>query len=188
MERVREAKRLREEAKKDADRLMQAALAEVFPLSVMQLERQWPIKSLAEDDLVSVIPGQHILSSDYSKTQVGVPYITGPADFGLKYPLISKWTLFPKVFCHPGDILLTVKGAGVGKVNCAPLKANASIGRQIMAIRPNQGKLITAFLYYFLRSRFEAFQEMGQSATVPGIRKDQLKQFPIPVPPLSDGK
>jgi type I restriction enzyme S subunit len=31
MERVREAKRLREEAKKDADRLMQAALAEVFP-------------------------------------------------------------------------------------------------------------------------------------------------------------
>ena len=31
MERVREARHLREEAKKDADRLMQAALAEVFP-------------------------------------------------------------------------------------------------------------------------------------------------------------
>ena len=31
MERVREARRLREKAKKDADRLMQAALAEVFP-------------------------------------------------------------------------------------------------------------------------------------------------------------
>ena len=48
MERVREAKRLREEAKKDADRLMQAALAEAFPKPGEDLPPGWRWVRLGE--------------------------------------------------------------------------------------------------------------------------------------------
>lgn len=184
MERVREAKRLRAEAKKDADLLMQSALAEVFPHPGSPLPHGWRWVWLEE--ICKVIPGQHVLSKEYSHIPNGVPYITGPADFGTKYPTISKWTNSPKAFCQPGDVLLTVKGAGVGKVNCAPPNLKATIGRQIMALRPDPTYVLTEFLYNFLRVHFETFQAMGRSATVPGIRKDQIKRFSIPLPPLSE--
>jgi len=48
MERVREARRLREEAKKDADYLMQAALAEVFPRPGDPLPSGWKWVKLKE--------------------------------------------------------------------------------------------------------------------------------------------
>ena len=48
MERVREAKRLRKEAQKDADRLMQAALAEVFPRPGQELPPGWKWVKLEE--------------------------------------------------------------------------------------------------------------------------------------------
>ena len=48
MERVREAKRLRKEAQKDADRLMQAALAEVFPRPGAPLPPGWRWVKLGE--------------------------------------------------------------------------------------------------------------------------------------------
>ena len=184
MEQVREARRLRDEAQKDAERLMQATLAEVFPRSESPLPPDWRWVRLEE--VCQVIPGQHILSDGYFDTPDGVPYITGPADFGIKYPTISKWTNSPKVFCQPGDVLLTVKGAGVGKVNCAPPDLIASIGRQVMALRPDQTYILTDFLYSSLLAHFETFQNMGRSATVPGIRKDQIKQFLIPLPSLDE--
>jgi len=181
-----EARRLHGAIRQDIEAVMEAALGEVFPPSFEQLAKRWSIRELGKDGLCIIIPGQHILSSDYFETPIGVPYITGPADFGAKYPLISKWTQVPKVFCSPGDVLLTVKGAGVGKVNCAPSEAEVCIGRQIMAIRPDPSRIHTDFLYYFLRSRFEVFQAMGRSATVPGIRKDQVSQLAVPVPDLHE--
>ncbi|MGY4707510.1 restriction endonuclease subunit S [Candidatus Bipolaricaulota sp. J31] len=48
MERVREARRLREEARKDADRLMQATLAEVFPRPGEDLPPGWKWVKLGE--------------------------------------------------------------------------------------------------------------------------------------------
>jgi type I restriction enzyme S subunit len=183
--RIEEARGLRAAADQDAERLIPAALTDMFPYSVDRLSDLWPMGQLGDGDLRTVIPGQHILSSDYSNEEIGVPYLTGPADFGPKFPQISKWTRSPKAFCQPGDVLLTVKGAGVGKVNCAP-HVKASIGRQIMALRPNPARLSMDFLFYFLASRFADFQAMGQSATVPGIRKDHVERFGIPLPSLPE--
>src|SRR6266498_2066965 len=62
---------------------------------------------------IDLISGQHILNVDYNCDGIGVPYITGPADFGNVYPVISKWTTKPKVTAIENDILITVKGAGL---------------------------------------------------------------------------
>jgi type I restriction enzyme S subunit len=168
----------------DAERLMDAVLADLFPFSDDLSVNEWAVYELNEESCCEIVAGQHILSKNYSNEKTGSPYLTGPADFGNKYPIVSKWTESPKVFCVPGDVLLTVKGAGVGKVNCAPQDGRTCIGRQIMALRPNTKKLNGDFLYYFLQSRFELFQTMGRSATVPGINKGQVSQVKVPIPPL----
>lgn len=125
-----------------------------------------------------LIAGQHIQKKDYNISKKGVPYLTGPADFTHKYAVVSKWTTSPKVIAKKGDVLITVKGAGVGKTNILNIK-EASISRQLMAIRPHE--LSSHFVYSYFKSKFHEFQKMGQSSTVPGISKKLILNFPLPV-------
>ena len=63
------------------------------------------------EEIIDLISGQHILSKDYSDKPIGIPYLTGPADFEEVYPTVSKWTSNPKVIAQKKDVLITVKGA-----------------------------------------------------------------------------
>jgi type I restriction enzyme S subunit len=158
------------------ERLLETTLGQIFN----KLNDTYDKYRLGDPEIAIIIPGQHIASTDYTTEPVGMPYLTGPADFGNKYPMISKWTKLPKVFCESGDILFTVKGSGVGKINMAP-DQKASIGRQLMAIRPNNN-IANEFLYYALLGRFFEFQKMRQGAAIPGIRKGHLEAIEIPLP------
>jgi type I restriction enzyme S subunit len=178
--RIEEAKGLRLSAQKETEAIMPATLANVFTV-----RNEWAAPHMVEDGLCRIIPGQHIMSKDYANDQKGIPYITGPADFGSKFPIITKWTSAPKAFAEPGDVLLTVKGAGVGKVNCAP-GIKVSIGRQVMALRPEKSRLGRDYLYFFLSENLNYFQKTAQSATVPGLRKEQVGKMRIPLPPLDE--
>lgn len=128
-----------------------------------------------------VISGQHILETDHNQLGQGIGYLTGPADFGLIQPAISRWTENPKVTCEPGDILITVKGAGVGKVNLAP-DTTVAIGRQLMAIRGIQNYIDTNYLFMFLQTRLAYFREKAVGATVPGLSREDLESLEIPYP------
>ena len=76
-----------------------------------------------------LISGQHIDARDYNTCGRGIGYLTGPSDFGPTNPVISKWTESPKVKAKCGDILITVKGSGVGKVNVLDLEEVAILVR-----------------------------------------------------------
>jgi type I restriction enzyme S subunit len=132
-----------------------------------------------------VVPGQHITASLYNTMGSGVAYLTGPADFGEVRPTVTKWTTTPKSFAQEGDVLLTVKGAGVGKAN---LGIEAAIGRQLMALRPDPQKLHQLYLFLFLRSQEPRIARLGQGATVPGIPKGDIEGFLVPLPPLAEQK
>ena len=177
---VREMRKLHDEITADADNLLNAFLRETFD----ELQQNYLSKNLGDTRLCEVIPGQHILARDYKDSPPGTPYITGPADFGEKYPFISRWTTKPKVLSQSGDLLFTVKGSGVGKVNCVPVDMACAIGRQIMAIRPNPTILITDYLFYNLRGRFHEFQQLRQGAAIPGIRKEHVELIELPIPPI----
>jgi type I restriction enzyme S subunit len=144
------------------------------------MKSNYPITSLGE--VCEVIAGQHISSHLYNREGQGVPYLTGPADFGITKPIISKWTESPKVFASERDILLTVKGNGVGKSN---LGADAAIGRQLMALRPTE-KLDQNYLFHFVRVQEDYFFSRAQGATVPGIVKNDIATTEIPLPPLAE--
>jgi len=177
--RIEEARGLRKEAMEDGEKVMTSTLDRVFN------DEQWSYKKLTEDGIAFVVAGQHIMSEEYNSSGEGVPYLTGPADFGNRIPEIKHWTLTPKVFSLPGDVLLTVKGAGVGKINLAP-DVKVTIGRQLMAIRPNSNYLLSDFVFFFLQHRFKYFQTIATATTVPGFKKTDVETLKIPFPPLEE--
>jgi type I restriction enzyme S subunit len=142
----------------------------------------WPFVPLGECSTVH--PGQHILENAYNRRREGIPYLTGPADFGEISPLICRWTGSPKAWALPGDVLVTVKGAGVGKTNLAP-EFKVAIGRQLMAVRPGR-VLNQRYLFYFFRHVFERFQQAALGATVPGLGRDDIESLEIPLPPIAE--
>ena len=145
------------------------------------MKKGWQTKRLG--DLIELFSGQHIEAKDYNTAQRGVGYLTGPSDFGPVYPVISKWTEFPKVKARRDDILITVKGSGVGKINLLD-EDEVAISRQLMAIRVT--KADRQFVYSFLSSVFDHFQEESTGAAIPGISREQVLSLPIPVPPLAE--
>ncbi len=79
--------------------------------------------------------------------------------------------------------MITVKGAGVGKVNLAP-DTTVAIGRQLMAIRGNGNSIDTNYLFTFLQTRLAHFQEKAVGATVPGLSREDLSSLDIPYLPI----
>jgi len=130
-----------------------------------------------------LISGQHIITKNYNQKCNGLPYLTGPTDFGTKFPITSKWTEFPKAISIKDDVLITVKGAGVGKTNILNLDESA-ISRQLMAIRSQH--IRPDFIFYYLKLKFDYFQQIGQGSTVPGIDRENILNTPIPYPPFSE--
>jgi type I restriction enzyme S subunit len=173
---IGEAQRLRQQLTQQLEVLSVSTLSEVFD----GLLRAVPKNRLVQGSLAEVIAGQHVMAGEYNRDGEGFPYITGPADFGPKVPEIKRWTRAPKTTAMPGDVLLTVKGAGVGKINFAPNK-EVAIGRQLMAIRPNPAKLFREFLFYFLKHRFVHFQSIATATTVPGFKKEDVENLEIPI-------
>ncbi len=145
------------------------------------MKEGWEQKRLG--DLIELISGQHIDSKDYNTDERGLGYLTGPSDFGVVFPIITKWTEHPKINAKKHDILITVKGSGVGKINILD-RDEVAISRQLMAIRVMNSE--RQFVYFFLESVFDHFQEKSTGAAIPGISREQVLALPIAVPPLPE--
>jgi type I restriction enzyme S subunit len=141
-----------------------------------KLPKDW--KWVKLDDIIDLISGQHILERDYNSEGQGIPYLTGPSDFGVIHPVVSKWTTTPKVTALAGDILITVKGSGVGKINILNFKC--AISRQLMAARLKYGP--NRFLYFFLEYQFDRIQNLSSGTAIPGIDRESILNLPYPLP------
>jgi type I restriction enzyme S subunit len=141
----------------------------------------WQRQTLGQ--LCRLISGQHIDSKDYNTESRGVGYLTGPSDFGPLNPVVSKWTEHPKIKAASGDILITVKGSGVGKINLLD-QDEVAISRQLMAVRVKGAD--PRFVHAFLSSTFDHFQSLSTGAAIPGISREQVLGLEIPIPPLPE--
>lgn len=144
------------------------------------LPEGWEMKPLG--DLMTLISGQHINSEDYNENRNGIGYLTGPSDFGSFGPVISKWTQKPKIVSEKGDILITVKGSGVGSI--CPNNCRVAISRQLMAIRPT--KTTALFLLHHLLKQHKRISEAATGSTVPGLSRNDISSITIPLPPLPE--
>ena len=143
----------------------------------IHVDPDWPMVELKE--VCTLISGQHIKKDDYNANGNGIGYLTGPADFGDTYASVSKWTTKPKVLAEKGDILITVKGSGLGKVNFL-MEAKAAISRQLMAIRVHEA--VPEFIYRNLNQMYDHIQKLGGGAAIPGIKRDDVLRLSIPLP------
>jgi len=135
-------------------------------------------------DCIHLISGQHLKPDEYTEDKADglIPYITGPAEFGEVSPIISKYTMKRRAVAEPNDILLTCKGAGLGKLNTAD--SEIAISRQLMAIRP-----IGVNQHYFrllLLSMYDYFQSKGIGIAIPGISREDVIEPIISLPPLEE--
>lgn len=137
--------------------------------------KQTPLGSLCK-----LISGQHIDANDYNVEQRGVGYLTGPSDFGFAHPVVAKWTEHPKRMAKSGDILVTVKGSGVGKINLLDVD-DVAISRQLMAVRVKAADV--SYIYAFLSTKFAYFQSLSNGAAIPGISRGDVLNLMCPMPP-----
>lgn len=166
-----------------------------------KIKREKPLAPISEDeihyalpkswswvrlgDIIELISGQHIMNELYNNKNLGMPYLTGPADFGNINPIISKWTEKPKVVVINKDILITVKGAGLGKLNIVN-REKVCISRQLMAIRNRW--INNYYIFLFLNEKFQHFQDSGVGIAIPGLDRNDILDLVFPFPPLSEQK
>jgi hypothetical protein len=132
-------------------------------------------------DYIELISGQHIESENYKSAPPGTPYITGPADFPDGVIRISRYTKVPKVCCQAGDILVTCKGSGTGKL--VEADAKYCISRQLMAVRPTGVSRI--ILHKILQGLAEQLNEEAQGL-IPGISRSMILDKRVRLPRDSD--
>jgi type I restriction enzyme S subunit len=150
-----------------------------------EIEIQLPCGWIAEKlgNIIELTSGQHLQPPEYSNDpSSGIPYITGPSDFTESGLLISRYALVKKAVAKVGQLLLTVKGSGVGKTKVCPLP-EVAISRQLMALNPLGWNL--GFLELILSSMTIRLQETARSL-IPGISREDILEAVIALPPVAE--
>jgi type I restriction enzyme S subunit len=143
----------------------------------MNVPKGW--KKGTFEDGVLLVSGQHIETKFVNEVGIGMPYLTGPADFLNGKIISTKFTDTPKVKCKEGDFLITVKGSGTGKIIAADKVY--CISRQLMAVRAQ--KFDKLFTYYALINSTKRYEEAA-NGLIPGISRADVLDTPLIIPPL----
>jgi len=132
-------------------------------------------------DGIELISGQHVEAKFVNTVGNGKPYLTGPADFPSGRIVVTKYTENAKKECCKGDLLITVKGSGTGKV----IEADAAyaISRQLMAIRSTL--FDPKFCFYNLVASIRRY-EGAAAGLIPGISREDVLNTPIMIPPHNE--
>ena len=134
-------------------------------------------------DVIILLSGQHLTPMEYSAySPGGLPYITGPADFGPNGLIITRQALVRKAVAMRGQILLTVKGAGVGKTALCDA-AEVAISRQLMALEPIEWS--TGYLLLITQRLAEQLKISARSL-IPGISREDVAGFFVALPSLEE--
>lgn len=143
-------------------------------------EGEWEVLPLREG--ISLLSGHHVLAQFCNSDGSGYPYLTGPSDFSDGMIRHTKFTTNPATICRARDILITVKGSGVGTM--AMSDGEYCISRQLMAIRVSDDW--DAIFVFF--SLLQDATLIGAAATglIPGITRGDLLEKQMPIPSLPE--
>lgn len=140
------------------------------------IPEDWEVCRLGEG--IKLSSGHHVLARHCNTDGDGVAYITGPADFPKGVIQHTKFTTRPGTICSANDILVTVKGSGVGTI----VLSNGAycISRQLMAVRVHSWS--TTYIYFSLLRDALLF---GAAATglIPGLSRSDILNKAVPLAP-----
>jgi len=148
------------------------------------IPENWDIKKMG--NLIKLISGLHLNREEYNINGQGIPYFTGPTDYTNSINKVSKTTRKKSASAKANDILITVKGSGVGSMHFLQLE-EVAIGRQIMAIRADD-IYTSMFIYQSLLQKQYHFQELAKGNMIPGLSRSDILTIDIVTPTIEERK
>lgn len=142
-----------------------------------EFNKPWE-KCLLQDG-IELISGQHLNPDEYSNLEGETPYFTGPSDFTNDNAAITKWSLRSSKMAYQDDVLITVKGNGVGELWYLNLK-NVAIGRQLMALRSKGYS--TNLIFHYLSMLKDYYFALASGNMIPGLTRDDILKTKLFVP------
>lgn len=141
-------------------------------------------KNVALSTKIDLISGLHLAPDQYSEAGE-IPYFTGPSDYTNNLNVVGKWTVRGANTGRAGDILVTVKGSGVGELLYLELDAVA-MGRQLMAIRPRSAH--GEFLFHSLALQRQRFVALASGNLIPGLSRGDILDLTVSFPERGEQK
>jgi type I restriction enzyme S subunit len=139
-------------------------------------------REVALGEVTDVVMGQSPPGSSYNDGAIGMPFIQGSAEFGLRNPSPTKWCSDPRKVAQPGDLLLSVR-APVGELNFAHVPL--AIGRGLAVLR-GQSHCSTPFLGHALEHRRPLLRSRSAGGMFESTTRAGLTGLPILLPPLGE--
>ncbi len=133
--------------------------------------------------LITLYSGQDLIPSRYNDEGKGIPYITGASNLENKRVIVNRWTESPTTHALQGDLLLTCKGSGVGKMAWCDID-DAHIARQIMALRCIEG-FLPDYLELVMSAMIASVKEKA-NGLIPGLSRDIVLDILTPTPPVNE--
>ena len=138
----------------------------------------WKEHRLAE--LAEIVMGQSPKGDTCNDDGEGVPLLNGPTEFGSSHPDPVQFTIDPKKFAEPLDILFCVRGSTTGRMNWA--NQTYAIGRGIAAIRHRKGSKYRHFIKGLIEYNLETLLRSATGSTFPNVSRDQLNNLVVKAP------
>ncbi len=156
-------------------------MSKVPKLRFKEFSGEW--EELKIGNKCSLVSGQHLGPNEYTLFEDGIPYFSGPSDYTNDYKQLSKWTTLDTKTAIANDILITVKGSGVGELFYLNLERIA-IGRQIMAIRAKDSSSL--FMFQMLNLKKALFEALASGNMIPGLSRPDILQIKDYFPSISE--
>jgi type I restriction enzyme, S subunit len=139
----------------------------------------WDMTQL--DIIADIVMGQSPDSSSYITDEIGLPFLQGCAEFGIRHPNPDVYCFPPLRIAEIDSILISVR-APVGQMNCSDQKY--CIGRGLSSIKAKTGMANTQFLKHALNQNIQFLHQRSQGSTFLAIGSNDLKLFPVPGIPI----
>lgn len=141
-----------------------------------ELPKGWRVGTLGE--LATITMGQSPPGETYNEAGEGTPFYQGVRDFGTRFPTRRVHCTAPKRFAEKGCILLSVR-APIGRINVAAERC--AIGRGLCSVNPSPD--VVNYVFYFLRTHHEAWEELEGKGTVFGAAtRADVEKLPVLAP------
>ena len=135
--------------------------------------------------IITLFSGQDLDPSRYNNEGIGIPYITGASNLEDGKVVINRWTDSPTTHATDGDLLITCKGSGVGKMAWCDI-CDAHIARQIMALRCVDG-LLSGYLEIVISAMLSNIR-LKANGLIPGLSREIILEMMFPLPSLEEQK
>ena len=146
--------------------------AQTNPIKNLKINSKYPIKKLGnKDNNVEILKGSHI-----TKTTAGVGTIKVVAG-GIDFAYTTNKPNRPK-----NIITVSASGASAGFVNYWDEPIFASDCTTIK--KGNHSQLKTLYIFRYLKYMQNEIYKLARGSAQPHVYPEDLKKFPIPVPPL----